>query len=356
MLRNLFYALLLLAGLSTAGEARAQIAEDVSSPSIYAYFNISDDGQDSSLSPDLFRQQLDEIALGNYTVLSLDTIFDNLDAGRNFLPNTVALTFDEPNAETYDTAFPLLVERRIPFTIFISPGNADEEEWQRLARLAASPFVTIGLTATRYARLGASRTDELTADLNAARSVYRERMGSEARYFAYPLGEYAKNFVELVSQQGFRAAFGQNSGVVTAAQDRYRLPRFTMTDEYGDLERFRTTSNAMPFPVEDLAPLDSYAATMPPIGFTLAERIAAEDLSRISCFASTEEQPKTAIIAPRRVELRFGNPPATDRLRINCTLPVAGEFDDDDPRYRWLGFLLYFPESGAATGFSPAQP
>ena len=357
MHRNIFYLLVFWACFAGQNLAYADVPEDTASPAIYAYFNISDDNEDSSLSLDGFNEQLNEISIGNYTVLSLDDILAKEDKAEAFAPNTIAITFDEPNTDTYATAIPQLIESKIPFAIFISPGNANTDEWNTLKKLQKSNLVTIGLTSYSYVHQGSWTEAKQTEDMNRAKSIFREKLGQDPQYFAYPFGEYSPEFVNVVKKMGFKAAFGQNSGVVTLSQDRMKLPRFTMTDDYGDIERFRTTSSAMPLPVKDVQPDYSFVNSMPLIGFTIDSRIADADVKKISCFSSGDEQPKTTVLDNRRVEIRFSSPPETDRLRINCTIAVPGEFTDDDPRYRWLGFLLYFPvKAEPEQDFNPAQP
>ncbi len=358
MHRNIFYSLVFTLCFLHFTPAFSNVLEDSISASVYAYFNITDDDQDSSLSFDTFSQQIDEIGIGNYTVLSLTDLLAKESRGEELSPNTIAITFDEPDADTYAKAIPLLLSNKIPFTIFISPGNADDEEWDELNRLKKNPLVTIGLTSFSYGHLGSWDEAKITEDLNKAKSIYREHFSAEPLYFAYPLGEYSTPFVAAVTRMGFAAAFGQNSGVVTPSQDKMRLPRFTMTDDYGDLERFQTTSNALPFPVKDMQPDVSYVTSMPVIGFTVDDKIAPEDIKKTKCFASGTTQPETLNIGTNRIEVRFAETPVTDRLRINCTIPVPGEIADDEPSYRWLGFLLYFPVVAPQSDaeLSPVQP
>ena len=355
--RNIFQLSLIIAFLCIgAYPARADVLEDNSSSSVYAYFSITDSGDDSSLSYEKFSQQIEEIGLGNYTVLALPELLAKQKSGESLPPNTIALTFDEPDEETYSKAIPLLVQNKIPFTVFISPGLAEASEWETLKNLQENDFVTIGLSTFSYGHLGSWVEEKITADLNRAKSIYREQLGREPLYFAYPLGEYSFAFVNAVQKAGFHAAFGQNSGVITQSTDMMKLPRFTMTDDFGDLERFRTTSNAMPFPVKDITPDTSYMNAMPDIGFTISDQISSDDMKKTKCFSSGSIQPQTAFLCSGRVELRFPEIPVTERLRINCTIPVAGELPDDDPRYRWLGFLLYFPVKTEAADFNPVQP
>ncbi len=354
---KIFHLLLLLAFLCTgAALAYADVLEDNSSPSVYAYFSITGNGDDSSLSYEKFSQQIEEIGLGNYTVLPLPDLLAKQKSGESLSPNTIALTFDEPDEETYSKAIPLLIKNNIPFTIFVSPGLADGNEWETLKNLQENDLVTIGLSSFKYGHLGSWSEEKITEDLNSAKAIYREKLGTEPLYFAYPLGEYSYQFVNAVQKAGFQAAFGQNSGVIIQSMDRMKLPRFTMTDEFGDLERFRTTSNAMPFPVKDIVPDTSYMTSMPDIGFTISDQISADDMKKTRCFSSGSIQPQTVFLGSGRIEVRFPETPVTDRLRINCTISVPGDLPDDDPRYRWLGFLLYFPVKTEQADFSPVQP
>lgn len=357
-MRRCFFTILLLFFVFPGAFAYADTFGDNASSSIYAYFNITDDGEDSSLAYDRFAEQVEEIGIGNYTVLPISDLLAKEKQGDELSPNTIAITFDEPDDETYARAIPLLVQNKIPFTVFISPGNADETEWATLNDLQKNDFVTIGLTSFTYGHLGGWGEEKITEDLNHAKAIYRDHLGREPLFFAYPLGEYSAAFVAAVGKAGFQAAFGQNSGVLTQTLDPMKLPRFTMTDDYGDLERFRTTSNALPFPVKDMQPDTSYQTSMPAIGFTIDDRVPVEEMKKTKCFSSGTVQPETQFLNGGRIEVRFAENPVTDRLRINCTIPVQGDLPDDDPRYRWLGFLLYFPvkTTQVETDISPVQP
>jgi hypothetical protein len=116
------------------------------------------------------------------------------------------------------------------------------------------------------------------------------------------------------------------------------LPRFTMTDDFGDLDRFRLTAGALPLPVTDVVPEDSgnLAQNPPAIGFTVAPEV--KDLSRLSCFVS--DIGRTGVMRPGggRVEIRLEAPLQDRRTRVNCTLPDGG-----NSRWRWFGMLLVLP-------------
>jgi hypothetical protein len=197
-----------------------------------------------------------------------------------------------------------------------------------------------------YAHLIGNEPEANAAMLNKAVSKYREAFGEEPELFAWPYGEYSSALKKQIESYDFDAAFGQQSGVVYAGADFLALPRFTMTDNFGDLERFRLTANALPLPVSDVTPEDTILAQNPPmIGFTVTPRIS--DLSKLSCFIS--DVGKAGIMKPggNRAEIRIDTPFMDRRTRINCTLPDDTLIPGETPSWRWFGMLLIDPRYGA---------
>ncbi|HEX2752263.1 MAG TPA: hypothetical protein VHP34_03990, partial [Alphaproteobacteria bacterium] len=129
------------------------------------------------------------------------------------------------------------------------------------------------------------------------------------------------------------------SGVMHAESDFMALPRFIMTDIYGDIDRFRLTANALPLPVADVMPDDMVMADNPPmIGFTVSPEI--KDLDRLSCFISGLG--KAALVKPggNRVEIRLDEPLVDRRTRVNCTIPDDTIIPGQPQSWRWFGMQL----------------
>lgn len=340
----------------------ASLPEDVTAATIYTYFSIAatkdtDDSssatEQSTLSLDSFTAQLDELTSGDYTVMSLPELIQAQQAGRSLQRRTLALTFDHIDDTFITTIAPLLSDRNIPFTVFVSAGQLDQKQggvtWDSLRKLLKQKGVTLGMTAYNYGHLAAWPKDKLAADTNQARSRIREELQADPLFFAYPYGEYSPLYREVVEQQGFAAAFGQNSGVVSKDADTLTLPRFTITEEFSDLDRLRMTTSALPFPVSDVEPESMVLSEKLPFpGFTVPAAIPASDLKSLTCFASGAGQMTINLLGHNRVELRFPHSLtdgfATWRGRINCTLPVKSADDPADVRWRWLGFLYAVPD------------
>lgn len=356
------YILFLIALFAFCNGANAsgatKLSDDLNSAVIYAYFGVNDDDtQSPSISIENFKSQISDIAdkLNGYNPISLDSILRAQDKNSPLPEKTISLTFEGTDKSFLRNALPLLKENGIPFALFISPGRIDQGErindpsvltWDDIRKIADSDLATIGMTSYSYTHISSKRSlESLISDTNRARERIREELGIEPRYFSYPYGEYTPNFIKAISKQGFVAAFGQQSGAMGKSSSRVALPRFTMTDNFSDLDRLRLTALSLPFPVVDTELGTTVIESNPPTpGFTVRHDVAASDLKKIKCFASGIEKLDVQRIGERRFEIRFSNGFEDSKGRLNCTIPVAPIEGTDDPRWRWLGFQFTVPD------------
>lgn len=349
---KLYSAFLLLSLLVFAAVARPAVAgkipADDSAAVIFAYQRIGDDSfPQGSLSLDQFKAHIQALKADRYAVRPLADIAADIKAGKKLNQKTVAITFDGAWTSTLAVAVPLLTEAKMPFTIFIAADMADSATgghagWRDLAALKDNKYASFGIFPASYARLPAMTADAASASINRSLSRFREEMGLSPVLFAYPYGEYDRKTKTLLQNYTFTAAVGQHSGVMHAGSDFMALPRFTMTDQYGDLERFTLTINALPLPVTDVTPDDTLVDQNPPhIGFTVGPDIGS--LAKLSCFVSGLGKMPLARIGGGRVELRLEMPLEDRNTRINCTLPEDIVVPGIGQSWRWFGWQLVNP-------------
>ncbi len=350
MYKALFLFCLALAGLiffqHPHAMASGSITQDRSAAVILSYHRIGQDQYpDTNLRDIQFLAHIQEIINGGYSVLPLPDIITALQNKEELPPNTIAITFEGAYKSTLKSAIPDLLRNGIPFTVFYAADHASANSsqhmnWSDLRTLQRKKSVTLGLLPAHYTRLSGKSEEEIRRQLNKAKTLHREKFGREAKLFSYPFGEYSLAFKELIKSYGFTAAFGQNSGAASLSSDFFALPRFTMTEKYGDLERFRLVTRALPLPATDIEPLDPYLSTdeLPTPGFTVTKELAGK-LDQLSCFISGQSKPGLQIIG-RRVEIRLSQDIEQERLRINCTMPGPKPASGEPERWRWLGMLL----------------
>jgi len=340
--------------LTTPQRAQADIlAEDSNSAVAYVYFRVGDDDKSTpGISVQDFTAQIDEIVNQDapYNATSLDTILKAQDKNTPLPARTISMTFEGSDSSFLRNAFPLLKEKNIPFSLFISPGMIDAAEksgdpsiltWDDVRMLAQSPLATIGVTSYSYSYPDDKQAESLTADINRARDRFRTELHTEPLYFSYPFGETTPTYIDVISKQGFAASFGQQSGVIGKSSPRNALPRFTVVDSFTDIDRFKMTSLALPLPYSDIEPKTTLTTTNPPHpGFTVSSDISNADLQKMKCFASGIEKVDVQKIGARHFEVRFSNGFEDSKGRLNCTIPAPSLDGSDEPRWRWLGFLF----------------
>ena len=338
----LFLCLLLL---SAPAYATPLEEADKSAVRIMAYFTVGrDDTPATNVTIEQFKAHLAELDAGDYNVMSLPDILKAYKKKEALPPNTVAITFDGGDKSVLVNAAPLLERYGFPYTVFVVTGYADEAfpnhlSWPEIKSLHRGGLANIGVHPDSYMDLSHKNEETIRARLNNATVRFRNEMGFNAQFFAYPFGNFGSTYHKIVSAYGFHAAFGQQSGVAYNGADIFALPRFTMTENYANINRFQMTAAALPLPVIDIAPLHSHIKTRnPSIGFTAPGLVGK--LNKLSCFASGQKKPQINVVGKNRIEIRLDTPIDETRFRLNCTLPVEAKNDTKTKRWRWLGALL----------------
>ena len=353
-------AFIALTGVQSA-LAATNIPEDKYSAVVLVYHRVGEDAYpDSNIRKEQFLEHIEELSSGDYTVLPLETLIDDIKNRRKMPPRTLAITFEGAYRSTYENAIPLLLEKHLPFTVFYSSGQLDNgaEEtmaWQELKKLAGQKDIGLGILPASYSRLVDASEDEIRRQVNKALVRHREEFGRDPVFFSYPFGEYSLAYKKIAADSGFTAAFGLHSGTVYEGSDFFALPRFSMTERFGDIERFRLVVNALPLPATDIEPQDPKIGTAAPsIGFSLPPSLEKE-IKNLSCFVSGRGQPDLEIIG-NRAELRLSDIPGDERIRINCTMPGPTDQETNIEQWRWFGMMLAGQKGTAPASTEDTNP
>lgn len=342
--RGVLASAALALGLVGAGETA--VASQASNASIVVYHRFGESGFSStSIGLAAFETHLQELRDGHYTVLPLPEIAAALAEQRPLPDRTVGISIDDAYLSVYREAWPRLRAAGLPFTVFVATEPLDRGlpgfmSWDNLREMVASGGVTVGNHGVSHGHMALLEPEAVVREITAARRRFEAELGATSVLFAYPYGEYSQSIRDAVASLGFLAAFGQHSGAAGATGDRFALPRFPLSDRYGDMERFRLVAQALPLPVADVTPDDPLIGgerNPPAYGFTVAE--AAGGLHNLRCFASNNEV-QLEQLGERRVEVRFAAAFPPGRARVNCTMPGP------DRRWYWLGRQFFVTTEG----------
>lgn len=299
-----------------------------------------EDYPSSNIRAEQFDEHINELKAARYKVRPLPEIVDALASGRRLEDRTVAITVDDAFLSVHATAWPKLKAAGFPVTLFVATGAIDRKtkgymSWDQIRELRDAG-VTIGSQTHSHPHMPALDGAAMRRELDLSNQRFMDELGARPTLFAYPYGEFSLATIATVKAAGFKAAFGQHSGVAHGRGDLFSLPRFSLNERYGGIDRFRLIVNALPLPVADILPKDALLGENPPaFGFTVDPAVGGTEL--LSCFSSSEGETHLERLA-QRVEVRLKSPLPPGRSRINCTMPGP------DNRWRWLGIQFVVPE------------
>lgn len=156
-------------------------------------------GRRSSLAVDLpetdFDQQMAALAASG-RVVTLDAGLDALAAPVPPSVDPVVVTFDDGTADFADLAMPILARHRVPATLYVAtdfvergrpfPDDGTPVSWAGLRDAASTGLLTVGSHTHTHALLDRLPAPEVAEELDRARDLIADNLGTPPAHFAYP--------------------------------------------------------------------------------------------------------------------------------------------------------------------------
>ena len=307
------------------------------SATVLMYGDMSWDSQNQKLlTQQQFETNLSVFDNDNVVFSSLDTIMNNLSK-----PNQLGISFSGAYEKAHDIAMLPLLQRNIPFTIFVNPsrvGNTGYLSWQQLKDLS-NQGVTLAVNPITQNTLPKLSETAIRDIIQKTKTVFFDNMGYYPKYISHPYGIASQKVMTILKDMEFVAGFGQYSGAFNHQSNLYNLPRFSISRRYGSEQRLQQSIKTEAMPIDDFLPEDPYLTNEnnpPALGFTFNDPI--QNKSALSCFHSQLGPVKSVRwLGNRRVEVRFSKPFKGGSSRINCTMPA------NNGKWYWLGQQFYVP-------------
>ena len=315
------------------------ISAQESSAAVFVYHRFGEKTFPSTnITMRQFKSHINEIKTNNYNVLPITEIVDHIINKKPLPEKTIGLTIDDAFKSIYKKAWPVLKAAGLPFTIFVSTGTVSSGSnsymtWDEIKELSNSG-VTIGHHTVRHLHLVNKSMDIWENEIENANNAFEENLGYIPDIFSYPYGEYSLQIKEFIKKKKFKAAFGQQSGIIFNEINIFELPRFSLNQKYGSLDRFKFAANSSPLAVKEITPRNLVIEDVNPplMGFTLINDIK----SKITCYPSHKLETTVMKLSKKRFEIRFNSEFPKGRTRINCTT-------NDNNKWRWFGVQFFRP-------------
>jgi peptidoglycan/xylan/chitin deacetylase (PgdA/CDA1 family) len=192
---------------------------------ILMYHHISDTPPQSVLewsltvTPDMFKQQLDYLQQQDYHTITFNQLFDALYFGAPLPTHPVILTLDDGYADVYHFALPLLQQHHFTATFYIISGKVGWQgymDWGNLQNLL-SKGMQIGSHTVHHVDVGATYLASpalAQVELQQSKATLEKQLGIVIQQFCYPSGEpfrsesvyLQQKIVALLWQDGYLGA------------------------------------------------------------------------------------------------------------------------------------------------------
>ena len=191
-------------------------------------------GREMEVTQEAFRRQLAWLIAEREIVGLEEAIarWSELDAER-----LVVLTFDDGYRDTFETAFPMLAEHGLPFTLYLATESVETGQslgpeamaepltWDQIEEMRESRLLTIGAHTHRHTDLRHSSSQEVEEELATSDRLLKERLGIEVVHFAYPWGYWSAQADPIVRRRYGSAVLG-GSPLSSRPPDPHLIRRF----------------------------------------------------------------------------------------------------------------------------------
>ncbi|HEY1948945.1 MAG TPA: polysaccharide deacetylase family protein [Bryobacteraceae bacterium] len=191
-----------------------------------------------------FEENMELLRENKYSVIPLaDFVAWRLGKGPAPPSRSVVLTFDDGHISVYREARAIVMENRLPVTLFIYPSCISHASyamtWEQLRELAATPFFSVQSHTFWHPNFkqeskklnSATYAVFVDTQLRRSKTMLQERLGRPVDLLAWPFGIYDSYLLNRASAAGYEAGFSIECRAATGADPILSLPRCIVPDE-----------------------------------------------------------------------------------------------------------------------------
>lgn len=195
-----------------------------------------------SLSPELFRWQMESLAARGVAGISLAQAFEHLELTGRYPSNAVVLTFDDGYLSVLEQALPVMAAQGFSATVFLVTSlvgmsasqakavhpdfDRDLLTWHQVEAWVRSGF-DIGSHTLSHPDLTRLSPDALEQELGQSREILEQRLQTRVDALAYPYG-YFDAAVCTAASRHYRRACTTRLGRCPVRPDLLQLQRVDM--------------------------------------------------------------------------------------------------------------------------------
>lgn len=204
-------------------------------PRILIYHQVgSGRSHEMNVPTDKFRRQIDWLQ-AHHRIVSLEETVEL--RGDPDAKDLVVLTFDDGYADVFHNAFPLLEDRRLPFTLYLTTGPIEDPakfadwpgtplSWEQVRTMAASELMTVGAHTHTHPDLRTVAEATVQWEVERSNVLIEDHLGIRPRHFTYTKGWWSPTADPVIRRTYDTATLGMGDaiGVDSDLHQLHRLP------------------------------------------------------------------------------------------------------------------------------------
>ena len=132
--------------------------------------------------------------------------------------------------------------------------------WSMLKEVSNSNGLILNHSKSHESLVGMD-IQKLKKEIEQNQIEIEKNIGKQPKIFSYPYGESSKTIEEVIKILNYEIAFSQHSAPIHLDQNKYRLPRYALNDEFGSLKRFKMIIQTKPLEIFESSFDDSIVNT-----------------------------------------------------------------------------------------------
>ena len=300
---------------------------------MYHRFN-EDKYPSTSISKVLFAEHIKFLIEENIKILPLSDLINYFKMKKKLPERSVFITIDDAFRSFYNHGFPILKKYNLPFSIFVSSdfvsseSNSNYMSWSMLKEISENNGLVLNHSKSHMSFLEIKRS-EWIKEILENQEIIEKRLGVQPKIFSYPFGESNSDIEYLIEMLNYEFAFSQFSAPIQKNDNKFRLPRFSLNNEFGSLKRFKTIVKSKPLNVYEISFKDTVVNSSS-FKLNFKSNFPSE---MINCFINNYAKLGKKNFS-NEVQLHIENLKIGTRYRINCTLI------DQDGDVFWFGKMI----------------
>jgi len=188
-------------------------------------------------------------AAGIFTFISLKDVVHNLPKYANDPGLYVTLTFDDGYLDYYTKALPVLIEKKIPSTVFCIADFLGRKNIHglpylgktHLREISNTPLCEIGSHSLNHPMFNKIDSNETDRQILHSKEKLQDFTGREVEFFAYPYSIATEYSLFSLMSSGYKAALCGHSKYYsffteTSGLNLYHLGRYGISQRFATLE------------------------------------------------------------------------------------------------------------------------